>query len=596
MKPDKHQASSAAGSKKNSWDTGTLGRLWQLLRSRRVEFVAALLCAVLASGAQLLAPLLVGRGIDAIAEAGRVDFAELAQVLVRLGVLYAFGSAMQWLVALWSNRLAQRTVEQMRQQAFDKLSRLPIRYYDSHAYGDILSRLSNDIDAVADGLQQTILQLLTGVIVVLGTLGIMLAMNAWIALVVVALTAVAMRMARFVTSRSSRMFRQQSRRVGELNGLAEEMIAGHKEVLLYGRAEVLQEQFERKDEQLYRVGQASQFYSSLVNPTTRLINNVAYVLVGVCSAALALYRGMSVGQMATLLNYATQFARPINEISSVSTQAQAALASARRVFALIDQPPESQESATLPALGAVRGDVVFSGVDFSYVPGVPLIHKLSLQVAQGQTVAIVGPTGAGKTTLVNLLMRFYELDGGQIYVDGQNIAQVTRDSLRQSFAMVLQDTWLFEGTVRENIAYGAPQASEEQIKAAARAARADGFIRRLPEGYDTPVEENGQNLSQGERQLLTIARALLTRPTMLILDEATSSVDTRTELAVQKAFSRAMEGRTSFVIAHRLSTIEHADLILVLRAGQIVEQGTHQELLAKQGFYAQLYQSQFAPA
>lgn len=582
--------------KKGGWDTQTLKRLVGTLGARRFEAGLALGTAVIASACQLVAPLLIGKGIDEIIGPGQVRFSGLAKIAFLLLGLYVVGSLMQWLVSLASNRLAQRAVEDLRTQAFDNLSKLPLSYYDTHAHGDILNRLSTDVDAVADGLQQTVLQLFTGLITIVGTLVIMLVLNVWIALVVVVITLVAVAMARFITSHSNEMFFKQAQRGGDLNALSEEIIAGHREVLLYGMAEPLQEKYEQKDERLYRVGQKAQFFSSLVNPSTRFINNVAYVLVGLLSGLMALYRGMSIGEISAMLSYATQFAKPINEISSVSTQAQSALASARRIYELIDETPEAEEAADMKVLSRPDGNVSFQNVDFAYVPDHPLIEGLDLEAKAGQTVAIVGPTGAGKTTIVNLLMRFYEIDEGAILIDDIDSRAVTRDSLRKSFAMVLQETWLFSGTVRENIAYGRPDASEEQIVAAARAARADGFIRRLPDGYDTMIDESGDNMSQGERQLLTIARALLTEPPMLILDEATSSVDTLTEMAVQKAFSQAMQNRTSFVIAHRLSTIEHADLILVLNAGHIVEQGTHQSLLEKDGFYAKLYRSQFQQA
>ncbi len=578
--------------KKSKWDAQTVGRIFQLMKGHRWEFWSALFCAVLASGIQLLAPIGMGRAIDQIAGAGQVNFPVLARWCIALLVAYGAGSLLQWLVSLMSNRLAQRTIEDLRGRAFDRLSQLPLRYYDTHIHGDILSRLTNDIDAVADGLQQTVLQLLMGIVIVTGTLLIMFVFNPLIALGVVLVTLLAVWIARFIASRSSKMFRKQSNAVGALNGLAEEMIAGHREVLLYGMASTIQDTFEEKDQQLYRVGQAAQFYSSLVNPCTRFVNNVAYVFVGMAAGTMALMGKMSVGQIAAMLNFATQFARPINEVSSVATQLQAAMASARRIFALIDEEREDPETDK-PSLATACGEVAFSHVDFSYSEQEPLIEDLTIDVKRGQTIAIVGPSGAGKTTLVNLLMRFYEVDDGTIRIDGTDIASVTRDSVRQNFAMVLQDSWLFSGTVRDNIAYGLPGASEEEIIQTAREVRADGFIRRLPNGYDTALEENGGNISQGERQLLSVARALLSKPPILILDEATSSVDTRTELVVRKAFNRAMQGRTSFVIAHRLSTIEDADLIVVMNAGKIVEQGSHAQLLAMDGFYKRLYESQF---
>lgn len=572
----------------------TLGRLLKTLGQQRWRLVLAVICALAAGVLQLFAPMLIGRGIDRITAGTGVDFDGLARIVVILLGIYLLASLLQWCVALLSNVLAQRTVADLRSAAFNQLSRLPLRYYDMHAHGDVMSRLGNDIDAVSDGLQQSLLQLLTGVVAVLGTFVFMWMISPLITAIVLVLTPMAVLLARFIASRSAKMFRAQSRQVGKLNGYAEEMIAGHKEVLLYGRQPELQKEFEQLDARLYKVGQSAQFYSSLVNPCTRFVNNIAYIAVGVAGGITALAGSMTVGNIATMLSYATQFARPINEISGVATQLQAALASASRIFALIDEEPESPDRPDQVDIHDALGRVEFKNVRFSYVQGVPLLTGLNLKAQPGQSVAIVGPTGAGKTTLVNLLMRFYEVDGGSIRLDSRNTRDITRDSLRASFAMVLQDTWLFQGSIRENIAYSAPDATEEQIVSAAKRARAHSFIKRLPQGYDTRLEEMGGNLSQGERQLLTIARALLLKPPMLILDEATSSVDTRTEREVQKAFNKAMDGRTSFVIAHRLSTIQHADLILVMRAGDIVEQGNHEELLAKKGLYSELYHSQFA--
>ncbi len=579
-----------------------LKRLWQFLSRQRFLLFLTILFALLSSGFTLLAPIFLGDAVDLLAGPGRVDFSALLRKLGMLGAVYLGSCFLQWLVPFCANLVANHTVRDLRGTAFTKLNHLPLQYYDTHKHGDIMSRLTNDIDNIAEGLQQSLTQFFTGIITVLGTLVVMFLLSPYIALIVVIITPLSVLIARFVTARSSRMFRAQQKQVGALNAYAEEIISSQKVIKSYGLERSTQKQFAEINAELYQVGQKAQFYSSLVNPTTRFVNHLAYIGVGVAGvyfAAKGLRSGglageMTIGKVASFLAYATQFAKPINEITSVTTQIQAALASAERIFVILDETEESAELAGMPRLDAPNGSVAFRNVSFSYVPSKPLIQNLTQEIAPGSITAIVGPTGAGKTTLVNLLMRFYETDSGSIEIDGTAIRDVTRDSLRTSFAMVLQDTWLFTGSVLDNIAYGKPGASREEVVAAAKQAHAHNFIKRLPQGYDTILSGDGGDLSQGQQQLLTIARAMLIDPPMLILDEATSSVDTRTEQHIQQAFQTMMKDRTSFVIAHRLSTIRHADWILVMKDGDIVEKGTHETLLAADGLYASLYNSQFA--
>ena len=556
--------------------------------------VLALISAVLSVGMTLYAPILIGRGIDQIIGPGNVDFKAILADIAWLAGTVAVGALFQWLLAQCTNILAYRTVRDLRVSVFDKLERVPLKYIDSNAHGDLISRVVNDIDQVSDGLLQGFTQLFTGVVTILGTLGFMLSVSPWIALVVVVLTPLSLFVSAFIAKRSYQKFREQSETRGELSGYAEELVGGQRIVKAFGYEQRAQETFEEINARLYDCGVKAQFYSSLTNPCTRFVNAMVYAAVGVCGAIAALRGGLTIGQLSAFLQYANQYTKPFNEISGVVTELQTAIACAGRVFEVLDSPDETPDPADAVVMAESKGQVNLHDVSFSYHPGKRFIEALNLYANPGQRIAIVGPTGCGKTTIINLLMRFYDVDAGEILVDDVDIRHITRASLRGQFGMVLQDTWLFAGTVRENIAYGRPDATQEQVAAAAKAAHAHSFIKRLAQGYDTVLAEDGGNLSQGQRQLLSIARVMLTDPPMLILDEATSSIDTRTEIYVQRAFTRMMEGRTCFIVAHRLSTIREADCILVMRDGKIIEQGTHESLLRKEGYYAQLYNSQFA--
>ena len=569
---------------------GIILRLIRYVGRQRWLLLGAVLCALVGNAALLAAPKLVGWAIDRILPTADTGPAmSLVQLLLVIAVLYVAGSLLAWVTALLANLVANRTVRDLRVDLFGKLSRLPVGYFDTHSRGDLMSRFTNDIDAIADGLNQGIVQLVTGVITVVLTLLFMLTLDPWVTLVAVLVTPLCFVVGFAITRYGSRRFAEQSRTLGQLNGYAEEMITGSRTVKAFGYEDQAMEKFGSINDELYRCGYRAQFASALVNPSTRFVNNVAYVLVGV----FGVLSGLTPGVISSFLTYTAQFSKPFNEITAITMQLQLAVASARRIFQVMDEAEQSPDSDQ-PALAHPAGRIRFEGVDFAYTPDRPLIRDFCLNVEPGMTVAIVGPTGAGKTTLVNLLMRFYEIDNGTIEIDGQSIYAVTRDSLRRQFGMVLQETWLFAGTVRDNIAYGRPDATDEQVEAAAKAAHAHSFIRRLPQGYQSQIAEDGGNLSQGQKQLLTIARAMLLDPPMLILDEATSSVDIVTEQRIQKAFGRMMQGRTTFVIAHRLSTIRDADLILVLDKGNVVETGTHDSLLAQKGFYYRLYNSQFA--
>ena len=566
----------------------TLKRLYHYIAGNKKYLYFVIIAALLANIFMLIAPYISGRAIDFIKGENNVDFAMVIKISSVLLLVYILNALFTWAMTVFTNHLSNRTIEKMRQDAFEKLTRLPLKYFDSHSHGDIISRLTNDIDSVSDGLLQGITQLFSGLVTVIGSLLMMFLLNWKIALCVVAVTILCVFVSRFIAVNSGKMFRVQAATTGELNGFVNETVGNMKVVKAFGYEERSGGVFGEINGRLYDCGQKAQFYSSLVNPTTRYINNLAYISVGILGGLAALAGHLSVGIISSFLIYATQFARPINDMTSILTQLQSATAAAARIFALSDEKPETDDSKR-PSLALKGGEVVFENVDFSYDVNRELIKNLNIKAKKGQRIAIVGPTGAGKTTIVNLLMNFYNPQGGAIVVDGQNINSVTRDSLRKSFGMVLQETWLFSGTVRENIAYGKENATDEEIIAAAKAASAHGFINRLPDGYDTMITEDGGNLSGGQKQLLTIARAMLTNPEVLILDEATSNVDTMTEQRIQRAFLKMMEGRTSFIIAHRLSTIREADLILVMNQGKIVEQGTHKELLEKNGFYASLY-------
>jgi ATP-binding cassette subfamily B multidrug efflux pump len=568
-------------------------RLCRYIAQNRLFLAGAVIFAVLGNILMVAGPFIIGKGVDSIVGKEHVDFGNIFYIIVVIIGLYCLSAVFQWSLQVITAVLSNRTVEALRKDVFDHILKMPLKFFDSDPHGDIMARLTSDIENINEGIYQTVTQFITGIISVVGSLAFMFALNPFITLIVIVMTPVTFLIASFITRRSSKMFKEQSKIAGELNGYIEEIIGSQKVVKAFNYEERAQEHFEEINSRLYKCGRWAQFYSSLVNPSTRLANNITYVLLGMTGGIASLAGRLSIGYISSFLTYSTYFSQPINNITSVTTQIQTALASAERVFAVLDEKVEKMLDFDDKELKETNGNVRFDDVSFSYVPEKPLIQQLDLEAEKGQRIAIVGPTGSGKTTLVNLLMRFYEVDSGYIYIDDINIRDVNKDSLRQSFGMVLQDTWLFSGTIRENIAYGNPDASDEEIKEAAISANAHSFIKRLPNGYETRLTEGGSNLSQGQRQLLTIARVMLVLPPMLILDEATSSVDTRTELKIQKAFLKMMEGRTSFIIAHRLSTIREADIILVMNNGRIVEKGSHKELLKKGGFYKKLYYSQY---
>ncbi len=568
-------------------------RLLKYIGKHRRFVLGALLCAVFSNILMIAGPFIIGKGVDSIVGKGQVNFKQIINIVLIIIILYLVSALFQWSLQVITSKLANRTVEGLRNDVFVHVTKMPLEYYDRNAHGDIMSRLTSDMEYISEGIFQSVTQFVTGIISIVGSLVFMFILNPFITLVVIVMTPITFFIASFITKRSSRLFKEQSRLNGELNGFVEEMVGSQKVVKAFNYEDRAQEKFEEINGRLYKAGRWAQFYSSLVNPSTRLVNNITYVLLGLTGGIAAVAGKLSVGYISSFLTYSTYFSQPINNITSVTTQLQTAVASAQRVFAVLDSAPEKPEAQGLVEFTSSEGRVGFDRVDFSYNPATRLIKDFSLDVKPGTRIAIVGPTGAGKTTLVNLLMRFYEVDSGNIYIDGINSKDMTKDSLRKSFGMVLQETWLFSGTIRENIAYGKPDATDEEIIAAARSSNAHSFIKKLPLGYETMVIEGGGNLSQGQRQLLTIARVMLIIPPMLILDEATSSVDTRTEIKIQNAFNKLMEGRTSFIIAHRLSTIREADLILVLNNGQIVEQGNHEQLLEKGGFYSKLYYSQY---
>jgi ATP-binding cassette subfamily B multidrug efflux pump len=577
---------------------GTLLRVLQYVKPYRVLVIVSLLCACVSAAAQLLIPILTGKAIDQMIGAGQVNLSGVLVFAVWIAVVAALSAAAQQFLATSNNKIAYNISRDLRNAAFHKLQRLPLSYLDAHPSGDLVSRMIADVDTFSDGLLMGFTQLFTGVVLIVGTLTIMLIKNWMIALLVVVLTPLSMFVASFIARKTHHYFTEQARVRGQQTALINELIEGQKVVQSFGHEAASLSDFDCINDELGRVSLNATFFSSLTNPSTRLVNNIIYAAVALVGALSAVGGGISVGDLSVFLSYASQYAKPFNEISGVVTELQNALACAARVFSLLDEDdrvPDKENAAVL----SPKGTVDLKDVCFRYVPDRPLIEGFNLHVKPGQRIAIVGPTGCGKTTMINLLMRFYDVNSGAILVDGTDIRDATRHSLRKSFGMVLQDTWLKAGTIRDNIAYGRPDASEEDVIAAAKAAHAHSFIRRLPDGYDTVITENGGNISQGQKQLLCIARVMLggengELPPMLILDEATSSIDTRTEIKIQSAFARLMNGRTSFIVAHRLSTIQEADVILVMKDGHIIEQGTHEELLKKQGFYANLYQSQFA--
>ena len=572
----------------------TLVKVLRYLKPYWFYLGLSLVLAAVSVALTLYVPKLTGRAIDHIIARGQVDFPAILAVLKQIAIAIAVTALAQWIMNICNNKMTYHIVRDIRNEAFRKIEILPLKYIDSHSYGEIVSRDIADVDQFADGLLMGFTQFFTGVMTIAGTILFMLATNVGITFVVVLITPLSLFVAAFIAKKTFTMFRLQSETRGEQTALIDEMLGNQKVVQAFSHEEKAMEQFDEINERLQKCSLKAIFYSSITNPATRFVNNVVYTGVGLVGALAAVAGRISVGDLSCLLSYANQYTKPFNEISGVVTELQNALACAGRIFDLIEEEPQTPEKEGAMHLNNIRGNVELSHVAFSYTPEQKLIEDFNLQVKPGQRVAIVGPTGCGKTTMINLLMRFYDVDSGQIRVEGTDIRDMTRKSLRAGYGMVLQDTWLKAGTIRENITMGKPDATEEEIIAAARASHAHSFIKRLPEGYDTVISEDGGSLSQGQKQLLCITRVMLCLPPMLILDEATSSIDTRTEMKIQEAFARLMEGRTSFIVAHRLSTIREADVILVMRDGKIVEQGRHEELLEKNGFYAGLYNSQFA--
>lgn len=567
-----------------------------LLRIRKYWFFLSLslLLAIVTVATTLYLPILTGHAIDFIIDKGLVDYEALFAILRKMGVVLLVTAAAQWLMNLCNNKMTYCVVRDIRRDAFDKIEILPLKYVDAHSTGEIVSRVIADVDQFADGLLMGFTQLFTGVITIVGTLAFMLSINVYIALVVVVITPVSLLVASFIARKTYSMFKLQSETRGEQTGLIDEMITNQKVVQAFSKQEDVMDTFDEINERLAKCSLRATFFSSITNPATRFVNSLVYAGVGIVGAVAAMNGLLSVGQLSSFLSYANQYTKPFNEISGVVTELQNAMACAARIFELIEEKPQVEEAENAVVLSDVTGKVELSDVCFSYVPDRKLIEHFNLSVKPGQRIAIVGPTGCGKTTMINLLMRFYDVDQGSITVMDQDIRTLTRRSLRTSYGMVLQETWLKSGTIEENIRMGKPEATREEVIEAAKASHAHSFIKRLPKGYDTLIGEAGGNLSQGQRQLLCIARVMLCLPPMLILDEATSSIDTRTEIKIQNAFATMMKGRTSFIVAHRLSTIKEADVILVMKDGSIIEQGNHDELLAKNGFYADLYNSQFA--
>ena len=572
----------------------TLKKVFLYMKPYRFFVLLSLVLAGITTAGTLYLPLLTGKGIDCIAGPGSVDFEGVGRVLFQMGLVIGVTALSQWLMNVCNNKLTYQIVRDVRNEAFEKLGILPLKYIDSHPHGEIVSRVIADVDQFADGLLMGFTQLFSGVITILGTLGFMFSVNVSITVVVLVVTPVSLLVASFIAKRTFKMFRAQSETRGEQTALIEEMIGGQKVVQAFGHEAEALEQFDEINGRLKDCSLKAIFFSSLTNPATRFVNSLVYTGVGIFGALAAIPGRLTVGQLSSFLSYANQYTKPFNEISGVVTELQNAIACAGRVFELIGEEPQTPEREDAVSLSDIKGSVELKDVSFSYSKENKLIEHFNLDVKPGQRVAIVGPTGCGKTTVINLLMRFYDVDEGSIRVEDTDIRELTRRSLRAGYGMVLQETWLRAGTVRENISIGKPDASDEEIVAAAKACHAHSFIMRLPEGYDTVIGEDGGGLSQGQKQLLCITRVMLCRPPMLILDEATSSIDTRTELKIQNAFAKLMEGRTSFIVAHRLSTIRSADVILVMKDGKIIEKGKHTELLAKGGFYAELYNSQYA--
>ncbi len=580
--------------KLQGFDKAVLKRVLTHIRKYRILVILSFICAMITVASTLYAPILTGDAIDLIVGKGLVDFDGIKDIIYTFLMVTVVTVLSQWFMNIINNHITYSVVRDIRIEVFNHMEELPLSYIDSHKHGDIVSRIVSDIDQFADGLLMGFTQLFTGIVTILATLGFMMVVNVPIGLVVVILTPLSLFVASFIAKRTYHLFHQQSETRGEITALVDEMVGQQKIVQAFGYEDDALDRFEEINDRLEKDSMSATFYSSLVNPCTRFVNNLVYAAVGIIGAISAIMTGFTVGQLTCFLSYANQYTKPFNEISNVITELQNAMACAGRVFELLDESPQVPEKANAYILADTKGAIEIKDVNFSYVKDKTLITNLNLSVKPGMRVAIVGPTGCGKSTLINLLMRFYDVDTGSISVDGTDIRDMTRDSLRQNYGMVLQETWLKSGTIRENIVYGKPDATDEEIVQAAKLAHSDSFIRRLPQGYDTVIAEDGSNLSQGQKQLLCITRVMLLLPPMLILDEATSSIDTRTEIRIQKAFNRMMQGRTSFIVAHRLSTIREADVILVMKDGNIIEKGNHEQLMAQNGFYTNLYNSQFA--
>ena len=571
----------------------TINRVLKLIRPYTYLVVSILVLAAVTVAATLYSPILIGKGVDCMIEKGLVSFPDLKLVLLQLAVVTAISAISQWVMSLLTNKMTYKIVDDIRRRVFAHMEILPLRYMDAHQPGDAISRISTDVDQFSDGLLMGFTQLFSGVMTILGTLGFMISIDGRITLIVVLITPLSFFVANFIAKRTFTMFRLQSETRAEMTSLVEEMVGNQKVVKAFAYEKEAEEQFDDINQRLQSCSLKATFFSSITNPSTRFVNGLVYTGVGIFGAFSAIQGRITVGQLSSFLNYANQYTKPFNEISGVVTELQTALACAGRIFHFLDEEPVPENAADAKTLDQVEGRVRFEDVSFSYTSEVPLIEHMNLEVKPGQRVAIVGPTGCGKTTVINLLMRFYDVNKGKITLDGVPIQELTWESLRSSYGMVLQETWLKAGTIRDNISYGKPDATSEEVIEAAKQAHAHSFIKRLPKGYDTVMGEDGGSLSQGQKQLLCIARLMLLKPPVLILDEATSSIDTMTEIRIQKAFQKLMEGRTSFVVAHRLSTIKESDVILVMKDGHILETGKHEELLEKKGFYAQLYQSQF---
>lgn len=580
--------------KLQGFDKAVLKRVLTHIKKYRILVILSFVCAMITVASTLYAPILTGDAIDLIAGKGLVDFDGIKDIIYTFLMVTVVTVLSQWFMNIINNHITYSVVRDIRIEVFNHMEELPLSYIDSHKHGDIVSRIVSDIDQFADGLLMGFTQLFTGIVTILATLGFMIAVNVPIALVVIVLTPLSLFVASFIAKRTYHLFHRQSETRGDITSLVDEMVGQQKIVQAFGYEDDALDRFEEINDRLEKDSMSATFYSSIVNPCTRFVNNLVYAAVGIIGAVSVISTGFTVGQLTCFLSYANQYTKPFNEISNVITELQNAMACAGRVFELLDEMPQVPEKEHAHVLTDTKGAIKIKDVNFSYVKDKTLITNLNLSVKPGMRVAIVGPTGCGKSTLINLLMRFYDVDTGSISVDGTDILDMTRDSLRENYGMVLQETWLKSGTIRENIAYGKPDATDAEIIQAAKLAHSDSFIRRLPQGYDTVIAEDGGNLSQGQKQLLCITRVMLLLPPMLILDEATSSIDTRTEIRIQKAFNRMMQGRTSFIVAHRLSTIREADVILVMKDGNIIEKGNHDQLMAQNGFYTNLYNSQFA--